>query len=117
MRTPANVANWLVGLALCIATSAGAAERSRTLRAEFMRQHPCPSTGATKGACPGWQVDHREALVCGGKDDLGNLQWLAVAEHRDKTRVEVKLCRARGAGDSEARSGEQVGEQARPPGR
>ena len=20
-------------------------------------------------ACPGWRVDHREALVCGGRDD------------------------------------------------
>jgi hypothetical protein len=60
-----------------------------------MRQQPCPSTGATRGACPGWQVDHREALVCGGRDELGNLQWLPVAEHREKTRVEVKLCRGR----------------------
>jgi hypothetical protein len=40
-------------------------------------------------------VDHIEALVCGGRDDLRNLQWLTVAEHREKTRVEVKLCRSR----------------------
>ena len=80
---------------LCLAISSSAAERSRTLRAEFMKANPCPATGATSGPCPGWQVDHREALVCGGRDELGNLQWLAVAEHRAKTRVEVKLCRAR----------------------
>ena len=60
-----------------------------------MRLNTCPSTGATKGACRGWQVDHREALVCGGRDELANLQWLAVAEHHEKTRVEVKLCRGR----------------------
>lgn len=74
---------------------AHAAERSRTLRAEFMRLSPCPATGATRGACPGYQVDHREALICGGRDELSNLQWLTVEEHKAKTRVEVKLCRPR----------------------
>jgi hypothetical protein len=44
---------------LLAVTAAGAADRSRTLRAEFMRQQPCPTTGATCGPCPGWQVDHR----------------------------------------------------------
>ena len=72
---------------------APAAERSRTLRAEFMRLNPCPSTGKSSGACPGYQVDHREALICGGRDELGNLQWLGTEEHKAKTRVEVKLCR------------------------
>lgn len=80
-------------LVLCLAAQAG--ERSRTLRAEFQRANPCPSTGATRGACPGYQVDHREALICGGRDELANLQWLPVAEHREKTRAEVKLCRRR----------------------
>lgn len=78
-----------------VATSALAAERSPTIRAEFMRQNPCPATGSTRGACPGYQVDHREALICGGRDELSNLQWLSVAEHKAKTRVEVKLCRPR----------------------
>lgn len=84
---------YFAALLLAVATTAPAADRSRVLRAEFMRLHPCPATGATRGACPGFQVDHREALICGGRDELGNLQWLAVAEHREKTRVEVKLCR------------------------
>lgn len=70
-----------------------AAERSRAIRAEFVRSNPCPATGQTRGACPGWQVDHREALVCGGKDELPNLQWLDIATHKAKTRAEVKLCR------------------------
>jgi hypothetical protein len=35
-----------------------------------------------------------EALVCGGRDELPNLQWLAIERHKEKTRVEVKLCRA-----------------------
>lgn len=78
---------------------APAVERSPTLRAEFQRLHPCPSTGASRGACPGYQVDHREALICGGKDELGNLQWLSIEEHKAKTRVEVKLCRPRARGE------------------
>jgi hypothetical protein len=57
-----------------ISTVVGAADRSRVLRAEFQRHHPCASTGFARGACPGYQVDHREALVCGGRDELPNLQ-------------------------------------------
>lgn len=82
---------------------ATAADRSRALRAEFQRLNPCPSTGKPRGACPGYHVDHREALVCGGRDELRNLQWLPVAEHREKTRVEVKLCRSRQPGDDHAK--------------
>lgn len=78
-----------------LAVAASAGPRSPALRAEFQRLNPCPATGNSRGACPGWEVDHREALVCGGRDELGNLQWLTVAEHREKTRVEVKLCRPR----------------------
>lgn len=80
---------------LAIAVPAVAADRSRTLRAEFQRANPCPATGKSRGPCPGFQVDHKDALICGGKDELGNLQWLSVEEHRAKTRVEVKLCRPR----------------------
>ena len=83
---------WAAALLLGI-PSAPAAERSRTLRTEFMRLNPCPSTGKSSGACPGYQVDHREALICGGRDELDNLQWLGTEEHKAKTRVEVKLCR------------------------
>lgn len=82
-------------VALAVGGAAIAAPRSSAVRAEFRRLHPCPATGRTTGACPGWHVDHREALVCGGRDEVGNLQWLSVAEHREKSRVEVKLCRAR----------------------
>lgn len=84
-----------VALLACASLAAVAGERSRTLRAEFQRLHPCPSTGKAAGACPGWEVDHIEALICGGKDEMRNLQWLTVGAHREKTRVEVKLCRPR----------------------
>jgi hypothetical protein len=72
---------------------AAAAERSPAVKAEFRREHPCPSTGRPTGPCPGHQVDHREALICGGRDAVDNLQWLTIEEHKTKTRVEVKLCR------------------------
>ena len=81
--------------ALLMAGSGLAAERSRALRAEFQRQNPCPSTGKPRGPCPNFQIDHREALVCGGRDELSNLQWLSIEEHKAKSRVEVKLCRSR----------------------
>lgn len=90
----ARAAAFLIALAVVGATQA-APPRSRTVRAEFMRANPCPATGATRGACPGFQVDHREALICGGKDELANLQWITIEDHKAKTRVEVKLCRPR----------------------
>ena len=85
----------LASLAALIEVAAGAAPRSSTAVRQFKAQQPCPATGQPGGPCPGWQIDHREALVCGGRDDLANLQWLTVEEHKAKTRVEVKLCRSR----------------------
>jgi hypothetical protein len=32
--------------------------RSYSVKHEFQRQHPCPSTGRTTGACPGYIKDH-----------------------------------------------------------
>lgn len=85
----------IVGLALAVVSTASAIERSRSVVAEFRKANPCPSTGRTRGRCPGYQVDHREALVCGGRDSVDNLQWLSIEEHKAKTRVEVKLCSSR----------------------
>lgn len=49
--------------------------RADVLRA-FQKIHPCPSTGLTTGACPGWAKDHVISLACGGKDEVANMQWL-----------------------------------------
>lgn len=76
--------------------AASAAERSKTVRAEFQREHPCPSTGAKRGACPGYQADHRIALCAGGADRAGNLQWLTVEEHKRKTQQDLIECRSSG---------------------
>lgn len=57
--------------------------RSTWMRDTFKKIHPCPSTGLTSGACPGWQIDHVLPLASCGCDTLGNLQWLP---------VEIKTC-------------------------
>lgn len=75
-----------------VAVSAYAADRSPAVRSEFQRQTPCPSTGAHRGACPGYQADHVQPLCAGGKDEPGNLQWLTVQEHQRKTKRDVAAC-------------------------
>ncbi len=67
--------------------------RSAEIRAEFQRLHPCPATGAPRGTCPGWQVDHIEPLKCGGPDTPANMQWLTIEDHKLKTKREARWCR------------------------
>lgn len=81
-------------LALACAASGADKKRDPAVRAEFMREHPCPSTGQTRGACPGFQADHRIALCAGGADRASNLQWLTIAEHQRKTRQDLIACRS-----------------------
>ena len=84
----------LIGALLAsILLQADAAQRSAAEVAAFKRANPCPSTGLRRGACPGHQVDHIEPLCAGGPDTRENMQWLTVAEHRVKTRYDVRLCR------------------------
>lgn len=54
----------------------GSIKRSSAAVAEFRRNHPCPVTGLTSGACAGWAVDHVIPLACGGCDSQVNMQWL-----------------------------------------
>lgn len=61
----------------------GNIKRSRQVLRDFQKLYPCPSTGKTTGACPGWHLDHVVPLVCGGRDAIENLQWLP---------VEIKRC-------------------------
>lgn len=67
--------------------------RSQSVLREFQQLHPCPSTGSKTGACPGFQKDHRQSLECGGPDAVVNLQWLSVADHAAKTKLDNKGCR------------------------
>lgn len=92
---PVFSAIWLLGALLLQPQAAEAYERSRVVRAEFQRTHPCPATHARRGACYGYQVDHVIPLKCGGPDRVENLQWLTVADHARKTAREARLCRHR----------------------
>lgn len=58
--------------------------RSRAAVAAFRRSNPCPATGRTAGACPGWEVDHVVPLACGGPDTVANMQWLTAQANRSK---------------------------------
>lgn len=73
--------------------SHGRIVRTKAARAEFIREHPCPATGRTSGACPGYVVDHVNALECGGADAPSNMQWQTVAagEAKDRTERYCKL--------------------------
>ena len=66
------------------------AKRNPKARAEFMRQQPCPATGKSKGACPGYVVDHLKPIACGGADAPGNMQWKTTAEAKAKDAAGVR---------------------------
>ncbi len=83
----------LASLILAALLSATAEARDRAQVRKFRQTHPCPATGLARGACPGWEVDHRKPLKCGGADLPANMQWLTIGAHRAKTRREAPLCR------------------------
>ena len=58
-----------------------------------MHKHPCPSTGRTSWACPGYVVDHVKPLACGGADAASNMQWQTVAEGKAKDKWERVGCK------------------------
>ena len=89
-------ATLLLAIAISSAPSAAlAVPRSPALRAEFVRLNPCPANGATRGPCPGFEVDHVQPRCAGGAETIENLQWLPVEAHREKTRRDVAACRGR----------------------
>lgn len=67
-------------------------KRSQTAKVEFKRGHPCPATGARKGPCNGYVIDHIQALACGGADAPGNMQWQTVADGKAKDKWELRGC-------------------------
>jgi hypothetical protein len=60
--------------------------RSEKAKDAFERAHPCPSTGKSYGACPGYVIDHVTPLKRGGADEPYNMQWQteAAAKAKDK---------------------------------
>lgn len=71
------------------------AERSGAMRAAFQKRSPCPSTGRTEGACPGYVVDHIQPLCANGQDLPSNMQWQTKAEAARKDGIERKACSKR----------------------
>jgi hypothetical protein len=67
-------------------SSHGKTKRDPAQRRSFMRSHPCPATGKTSGACPGYVVDHVVPLKRGGADAPSNMQWQTTeaAKAKDK---------------------------------
>jgi hypothetical protein len=72
----------------CVRDSRGRIARSRTVRRAFQRANPCPSTGETSGACPGYIADHIIPLGTGGSDAPNNMQWQTREAARAKDRTE-----------------------------
>lgn len=59
----------------------------------FKRHNPCPSTGRTSGACPGYVIDHIVPLCANGPDAIGNMQWQERQASYKKDAEERRLCR------------------------
>jgi hypothetical protein len=68
--------------------SEGHIARSGKAKDEFKKQNPCPSTGKSSGACPGFVIDHRVPLKRGGADSPSNMQWQTTQEAKEKDRWE-----------------------------
>lgn len=82
-----------VALALVVACSFAIpahAKRSYAAKQEFRQAHVCPSTGKSKGPCPGWTVDHVMPICHGGADAAYNMQWQTKEEAKAKDQWECR---------------------------
>jgi hypothetical protein len=68
--------------------SHGRIARSHVSIYKFRKDHPCPSTGATSGACPGYVIDQVQPLKRGGADKPANMQWQTIHDAKAKDRRE-----------------------------
>ena len=70
--------------------SHGRIKRSEAAKDSFKREHPCPATGKSTGACPGYVIDHVKPLATGGADDPSNMQWQTKEAAKEKDKWERK---------------------------
>lgn len=68
--------------------SHGRIKRSTVAKSAFRATHPCPSTGRSTGACPGYITDHVTPLKRGGADSPSNIQWQATEAAKAEDRTE-----------------------------
>ena len=66
----------------------GKIARSQAAKNNFKKAHPCPSTGRSTGACPGYVIDHVRPLKRGGPDVPSNMQWQTTEEGHAKDKWE-----------------------------
>jgi hypothetical protein len=66
----------------------GRIKRSAEAKDHFKKSHPCPSTGKSSGACPGYVIDHMVPLKRGGKDAPENMQWQTKEAAKAKDKIE-----------------------------
>jgi hypothetical protein len=94
MGAAPKLASCIVAIAVAIASTALSAReyRSREVTRGFQREHPCPSTGRTSGACPGYRKDHIKPLACGGPDAVSNMQWQTIRDAKAKDGWERRAC-------------------------
>lgn len=85
-------APYLIAALACSLFVGGSIARDQSQVREFRKTHPCPATGKTAGACPGYVVDHILPLCAGAPDKPGNMQWQALAESRIKDKREIAYC-------------------------
>jgi hypothetical protein len=76
----------------CSRDAEGRIKRSAAMRKIFKQMQPCPATGSSTGACPGYVIDHVNPLACGGEDDPENMQWQTKPEAREKDKTERITC-------------------------
>lgn len=69
--------------------------RSAKAKHDFKSAQPCPATGKSRGACPGWVIDHVIPLACGGADAPSNMQWQTLEDAKAKDKWERKSCQRR----------------------
>jgi hypothetical protein len=74
--------------ASCVRDSRGRIARRSAAKHNFRKNHPCPSTGSTSGACGGYVIDHVVPLKRGGADSPANMQWQTVESAKAKDRTE-----------------------------
>lgn len=65
-------------------------KRSEAAKDAFKHSHPCPSTGKSSGACPGYVIDHVRPLSKGGPDAPTNMQWQTTEAAKAKDKWERK---------------------------
>jgi hypothetical protein len=84
----------ILAAAVLAAPAQGRPDRSHAAIDAFKRQQPCPATGAPRGRCPGYVIDHVRPLCAGGPDAPVNMQWQTDAAAKVKDRAERAECRA-----------------------